>query len=211
MNVTGLMRPFHPVGLANTWGGVEIHGRRVCLWDPATVEIAAEADLPWGMGPADLYLRGKLFELFPGETWYTGSPWVGTVEVCILRLEREAVVDGVLAYHRAGGEAGRRQTWEATVRYGGFEPAWDIRVPLPVDHDVPGDVVFRVRVARVIHRLLGGMPAQGRPGDTVTAGVSNLFGDTTPFHPLPFFVHEVGSHPLLYLERAYAWSWDHEL
>jgi hypothetical protein len=201
------LRPFHPAGMAGAKGGVSIEGRRVVLRNPSTGEIDAEAALPGGVGMADLY-RGEIFRLFPGETWYTALPWIGEVEVRLVRLERDRLVDGVLAFQRAGLPPGKPQTWDAAVRYGDCGPAWDIRAPLPPDHPFPGDVAFRVQIAWALHRALGGgVPACGVPGDVFSAEVGNLFAGGGAFRQLPFSVDGVGDNPALYLLRAYAWAW----
>lgn len=201
-------KPFHPVGLPDTHGGIKVAEGQVLLIDPITEEIEAKAPLPAGANPADLYTQQRLFELFPGQTWYTGLPWQGQVKLTLVLVDREREIEGTVEFQRDGEEPDGPYIWTAAARYGLSGPQWEIDVPLPADHPYYSDVAFRFELARAIYRFIGErFPAVGLPGDTLATRVCNVFSGPDLFKPQPFLLYRFPENLPRYLETTYGWAW----
>jgi len=162
--------PFHPAGLFP--GGVSAEQNQVIIRDAAG-QVLAQAALPANTQPGDLYRLGQLFGLFPEAEWYVGQPWQGPVELQLIRLDRQRLVDGAITFKINGQDDGP-YAWTAEICYSENGPIWEIDVPLPENH-APNDLGLRLALGAAIYRLIGGPPAAGRPGETVTGLVNNTF------------------------------------
>lgn len=224
------LKPFHPLGLPDSRGGVSTLAGQVVLYDPLTGLALARTPLPPGVTRRGLYLEGRLFELFPGQAWYTALPWSGSVELCLTRLERDRVVQGVISfpqspsfpirlrsgrdYARAGqamgGSAAGPYPWLAAVYYDRPQPSWEIEVPLPPDHPFYSDVALRLALAGAVYQALGAQfPAVGQPGETLTVDVSNIFAGPELFGEQPFLIYRL-HNPRRFLEQVYGWAFEEE-
>ncbi len=190
-------KPFHPVGLPGTQGGVAIEENKVVLRNAQTGQVEADRPLPSGMALVNLYRDQKLFDLFPEQTWYVGLPWTGKAELTLVRLERERLVDGVVSFKQDQVFA-----WDAEVRYPAG-PVWEFNVPLPPDYPYPIDFGLRFNLAETIYRFIGAsLPAVGKPGDSTVITLSNVFSAVI-FQSQPFKVFRFDTQQM---EKFYGWQ-----
>lgn len=184
-------KPFHPAGLLP--GGVSVKGRHITV-QRASGQVAAKTLLP----PGAVVDSQILFNLFPDDGWCIGEAWQGQVELRLVRLDRQRQVDGVISFD--GGET--YLAWTAEVTYGETGSVWEIDVPLPAGH-TPLDLGLRLALGEAIYQVIGGVPARGRPGETTTVAVNNVFTHTQIAVAAPYRLRHVSTPPA---ELARLWA-----
>lgn len=184
-------KPFHPVGLAGTTGGVTLVNETVILEDTAGNEVDRRV---YNGGYNLLYTNKRLLDLFRNNgLWYTGKPWVQQVEFRVT-TRTEFFVAGDIKYQSAT----RPLSWEAH-RYYSSPPTWGIEVDLPPDHRLAGDIGLQISLGRAIYEKIETGEEQW------VTSVTNLFDDFPA--QLPFRVNRLADRPLDYLEEVYGWLW----
>lgn len=184
-------KPFHPANLLP--GGVAVSGRQITVLR-STGQIAARSLTP----PGAAFSPQTLFELFPDDDWCIGEPWQGQVELRLIRLDRRRQVDGIISFD--GGET--YLAWTAEVLYGETGPVWEIDVPLLPGH-TPLDLGLRLALGAAIYRMIGDVPARGRPGETTTVSVNNAFTHAQIATAAPYRLRHVTTPPA---ELARLWG-----
>ena len=185
-------KPFHPAGLLP--GGVSVSGRQVVLRHPVTAAVMAQSLLPAGV-----HFEGEsLFSLFPDDEWTIGEAWQGQVDLRLIRLERQRQIDGAITFNGTDGP----YAWTAEVVYGESGPMWEIDVPLPAGH-TPLDIGLRLALGEAIYDIIGGPPAAGRPGETVSVEVNNSFTREHVYEDKPFRLRYVDSTPQAVLAKLW--------
>jgi len=191
-------KPFHPLGLAHTQGGVAIKDNRVILIDPQTKKILRAPKTSDTPDYRDLYVNGKLFDLFPnGGRWYVAKEWRKN-ETFVIEEDYDAFVSGKVVFH---GVPSAISWWDAR-RYHGEILTWDIQVDFPPDHRIAGDIAVQIALAGAIWELLEKHRDEGQFKTTVT----NYF-DKSLLNPLPYRVNRMGQDPISYLEAVYGFLW----
>ncbi len=201
--------PFHPHGSGRTaHGGVTIVEDEVLILDPTSEEILASAPLPAGVESLEtIYEKDLLFSLFPGATWYVGQPWQGTVILTLLEASHDRAAEGFVTFSHPD-RPDQSKSWEAQAvpKHDGL--TWDIDISLPRSHTYYSDIVFRVRLAGLVFDTLGGVvPAEGQPGASYEAEISNLFTGPEAFSPTRFVTYKISRRPHGFLLRSYKWAW----
>lgn len=184
-------KPFHPVGLAGTTGGVLLVNETVILKDTAGNEVDRRV---YAGGYNSLYVNKRLLDLFRNNgLWYTGKPWVQPVEFQVTN-RTEFFVEGEIKYQGTT----RPLSWEAHRHYSS-PPVWSIEADLPPDHQLAGDIGLQISLGQAIYEKIE--TGEEQWGTTVT----NLFDDFPV--KLPFRVNWLADCPTDYLEEVYGWLW----